>query len=77
MPPPSYVQVAVVIGSVACLMIFKAWCRHHIGGPYATVVATAVLNLIIIIILGEVGNNILRSAIVVLNYRAKITAPSM
>ncbi|KAF9948820.1 Anoctamin-5 [Mortierella alpina] len=48
------VAVAVVIGSVACLMIFKAWCRHHIGGPYATVVATAILNLIIIIILGEI-----------------------
>ncbi|KAF9950817.1 hypothetical protein BGZ70_001219, partial [Mortierella alpina] len=48
------IAVAVVIGSVACLMIFKAWCRHHIGGPYATVVATAVLNLIIIIILGEI-----------------------
>ncbi|KAF9557825.1 Anoctamin-5 [Mortierella alpina] len=50
----SSIAVAVVIGSVACLMIFKAWCRHHIGGPYATVVATAVLNLIIIIILGEI-----------------------
>ncbi|KAF9937668.1 Anoctamin-5 [Mortierella alpina] len=48
------IAVAVVIGSVACLMIFKAWCRHHIGGPYATVVATAILNLIIIIILGEI-----------------------
>ncbi|KAF9276606.1 hypothetical protein BGZ68_009903, partial [Mortierella alpina] len=48
------IALAVVIGSVACLMIFKAWCRHHIGGPYATVVATAVLNLIIIIILGEI-----------------------
>lgn len=35
-------------------MIFKAWCRHHLGGPYATIVATAMLNLIIIIILGEV-----------------------
>ncbi|KAG0203170.1 Anoctamin-5 [Mortierella sp. GBA30] len=46
--------VTVVVGSVACLMIFKAWCRHHIGGTYATVVATAVLNLIIIIILGEI-----------------------
>ncbi|KAF9122779.1 Anoctamin-7, partial [Linnemannia schmuckeri] len=46
--------VLVVIGSVACLMIFKSWCRHHLGGPYATVVATAMLNLIIIIILGEI-----------------------
>lgn len=35
-------------------MIFKSWCRHHLGGPYATIVATALLNLIIIIILGEV-----------------------
>jgi hypothetical protein len=44
----------VVVGSVACLMIFKAWCRHHLGGPYASVVAVALLNLIIIIVLGEV-----------------------
>lgn len=35
-------------------MIFKAWCRHHLGGPYATIVATAMLNLVVIIILGEV-----------------------
>ncbi|KAG0042130.1 Anoctamin-5 [Gryganskiella cystojenkinii] len=46
--------VSVVIASVACLMIFKAWCRHHIGGPYWTVVAVALLNLIIIIVLGEI-----------------------
>lgn len=44
----------MVVGSVACLMIFKTWCRHHIGGTYATTVATAVLNLVVIIILGEV-----------------------
>ncbi|OAQ33500.1 DUF590-domain-containing protein [Linnemannia elongata AG-77] len=48
------IAVLVVIGSVACLMIFKAWCRHHLGGPYATIVATAMLNLIIIIVLGEI-----------------------
>ncbi|KAF9544569.1 Anoctamin-5 [Mortierella hygrophila] len=48
------IAVLVVIGSVACLMIFKSWCRHHLGGPYATIVATAMLNLIIIIILGEI-----------------------
>ncbi|KAK3836040.1 MAG: calcium-activated chloride channel-domain-containing protein [Linnemannia elongata] len=48
------IAVLVVIGSVACLMIFKSWCRHHLGGPYATIVATALLNLIIIIILGEI-----------------------
>ncbi|KAG0373041.1 Anoctamin-7, partial [Mortierella sp. AD032] len=48
------IAVLVVIGSVACLMIFKSWCRHHLGGPYATIVATAMLNLIVIIILGEI-----------------------
>ncbi|KAG0282987.1 Anoctamin-7, partial [Linnemannia gamsii] len=48
------IAVLVVIGSVACLMIFKAWCRHHLGGPYATIVATAMLNLVVIIILGEI-----------------------
>ncbi|KAF9212955.1 Anoctamin-5 [Podila verticillata] len=46
--------VCVVIGSVACLMIFKAWCRNHMTGPYAAVLATAMLNLVIIIILGEI-----------------------
>ncbi|KAF9091658.1 Anoctamin-7 [Mortierella sp. GBA35] len=35
-------------------MIFKSWCGLHLGGPYATIVATAMLNLIIIIILGEI-----------------------
>ncbi|KAF8928547.1 Anoctamin-6 [Dissophora ornata] len=35
-------------------MIFKTWCRHHIGDQYATVIATAMFNLIIIIILGEI-----------------------
>ncbi|KAG0351794.1 hypothetical protein BGZ54_003099, partial [Gamsiella multidivaricata] len=44
----------VVIGSVACLMIFKTSCRHHLGGAYATVVVTAIFNLIVIIILGEI-----------------------
>ncbi|KAI8345785.1 calcium-activated chloride channel-domain-containing protein [Mortierella sp. GBAus27b] len=48
------IAVAVVVGCVACLMIFKTWCRHHIGGIYATTVATAVLNLVVIIILGEI-----------------------
>ncbi|KAG0272261.1 Anoctamin-7 [Linnemannia exigua] len=50
----SSIAVLVVLGSVACLMIFKSWCRHHLGGPYATIVATAMLNLIVIIILGEI-----------------------
>ncbi|KAG0298067.1 Anoctamin-5, partial [Linnemannia gamsii] len=48
------IAVLVVIGSVACLMIFQSWCRHHLGGPYATIVATAMLNLLVIIILGEI-----------------------
>ncbi|KAF9580146.1 Anoctamin-5 [Lunasporangiospora selenospora] len=48
-----FLALAVVIGSVACLMIFKTWCSHHVGGPYLSVLATAILNLIIIIILGE------------------------
>ncbi|KAG0211542.1 hypothetical protein BGX33_004225 [Mortierella sp. NVP41] len=47
------IAVLIVIGSVVCLMIFKSWCGLHLGGPYATIVATAMLNLIIIIILGE------------------------
>ncbi|KAF9418764.1 Anoctamin-5 [Podila epigama] len=49
-----FLAVCVVIGSVACLMIFKAWCRNHVAGPYVSVIATAMLNLIIIIILGEI-----------------------
>ncbi|KAF9081432.1 hypothetical protein BGX23_000879 [Mortierella sp. AD031] len=48
------IAVLIVIGSVVCLMIFKSWCGLHLGGPYATIVATAMLNLIIIIILGEI-----------------------
>ncbi|KAG0353331.1 Anoctamin-5 [Podila minutissima] len=49
-----FFAVCVVIGSVACLMIFKAWCRNHMTGPYAATLATAMLNLFIIIILGEI-----------------------
>ncbi|KAF9179022.1 Anoctamin-5 [Haplosporangium sp. Z 11] len=49
-----FIAVSMVIGSVASLMIFKAWCRNHIGGSYATDVATALLNLFIIIVLGEI-----------------------
>ncbi|KAF9382266.1 Anoctamin-5, partial [Podila verticillata] len=49
-----FLAVCVVISSVACLMIFKAWCRNHMTGPYAAVLATAMLNLVIIIILGEI-----------------------
>ncbi|KAG0344099.1 Anoctamin-5 [Podila humilis] len=49
-----FLAVCVVVGSVASLMIFKAWCRNNLTGPYAAVVATAMLNLIIIIILGEI-----------------------
>ncbi|KAG0256251.1 Anoctamin-5 [Mortierella polycephala] len=49
-----FIAVSVVVGSVASLMIFKAWCRNHVGGAYTTVVATALLNLIIIIVLGEI-----------------------
>ncbi|KAG0027015.1 Anoctamin-7, partial [Podila clonocystis] len=49
-----FLAVCVVIGSVACLMIFKAWCRNHMTGPYAATLATAMLNLVIIIVLGEI-----------------------
>ncbi|KAF9116343.1 Anoctamin-4 [Mortierella sp. AM989] len=49
-----FLAVVIVVASVACLMIFKAWCRYHFGGPYAAVVATAMLNLVIIIVLGEI-----------------------
>ncbi|KAG0089104.1 Anoctamin-7 [Podila epicladia] len=49
-----FLAVCVVIGSVACLMIFKAWCRNHMTGPYAATLATAMLNLFVIIILGEI-----------------------
>jgi len=44
-------------------MIFKAWCRHHIGGPYGSLIAVAMLNLIIITVLGEVNRNAERSCI--------------
>ncbi|KAF9345076.1 Anoctamin-7, partial [Mortierella sp. AD094] len=49
-----YERVITVVASVACLMIFKAWCRYHFGGLYTPVVATAMLNLTVIIILGEI-----------------------
>ncbi|KAF9439195.1 Anoctamin-5 [Entomortierella beljakovae] len=49
-----YSPVVTVIGSVACLMIFKAWFKYHFGGLYTAVMATAMLNLIMIVILGEV-----------------------
>jgi hypothetical protein len=53
-------------------MIFQSWCRHHLGGPYATIVATAMLNLLVIIILGEVRDTFYvttRTAFVVSGYQ--------